>query len=219
MQERTSILKDRHQIGFTVIELLVTSTLVVIVLTAVYTIYAASHTAYKKGLTKTDVQQNARIALDQMIREIRLAGYESPTLTNPACPPPKKATSGCTDNAGILPRREAAHIHFRGDVDGDGTTEEVEYRLRKDNGASDCTPPTDGVCELTRRERDWNPSTSTWGSWSVYQILATKIRGLEFTYIPSGGPVRISVRVEVQETGAGQTLSFTVTSDVRLRNL
>jgi len=216
--ERTSTLQGRDT-GFTFIELLVTSTLVVIVLMAVYTMYAASHTAYKKGLTKADVQQNARIALDQMIREIRLAGYESPTLTNPACPPPKKAISGCNDNAGILPTREAAHIHFRGDVDGDNVTEEVEYRLRKNNGASDCNPATDVVCELTRRERDWNPSTSAWGSWSAYQILATNIRGLAFTYVPSGNPVRVSIQVQVQETGAGQTLSFTVTSDVRLRNL
>lgn len=218
MPERTSTLRE-SETGFTLIELLVTSTLVVIVLMAVYTMYAASHSAYKKGLTKTDVQQNARIALGQMIREIRLAGYEDPTLANPACPPPKKATSGCNDNAGVLPRRETAHIHFRGDVDGDGVTEEVEYRLRKNDGASDCTPTTDGVCELTRRERDWNPSTSAWGSWSNYQIIASNIRGLDFTYVPSDEPVRVSILVQVQETGAGQTLSFAVTSDVRLRNL
>ncbi len=211
MPERTSTLRE-GETGFTLIELLVTATLMVIVLMAVYTMYAASHSAYKKGLTKTDVQQNTRIALGQMIREIRLAGYESPTLANPACPSPK--TASC-----LLPTQETSHIHIRGDVDGDGVTEEVEYRLWKNDGASDCTPTTDGVCELTRRERDWNPSTSAWGSWSNYQILASNVKELTFTYLPSTNPVRVSIRVQVQETGAGQTLSFAVTSDVRLRNL
>jgi len=189
-----------HDGGFTFIELLLTSTLVVIVLGSVYLIYTAGHTTSKVGLTKADLQQNARIALDQMTREIRMAGYESPNLSNKAC---ASKTATC-----VLPAQDASHIHVRGDIDGDNTTEEVEYELRN------CVS---GICELARRERDWNSTTSDWGAWSAYQLIAENVWGMTFTYLPSGNPKSVRVRVEVRNPAIG--LAFTAVSDIRLRNL
>ncbi len=48
----------------------------------------ASRNAYSRGSSTVDAQQNARLALDRMGKEIREAGYHPrPPDTSPTCPP------------------------------------------------------------------------------------------------------------------------------------
>ncbi|MFQ5847581.1 MAG: PilW family protein [Candidatus Methylomirabilales bacterium] len=189
--------------GFTVAEVLVTSTLMAIVLVPIYTMFAASHTTYNKGVDKAEIQQDARIALHWMTREIRMAGYESPNLANPVCPTPKAA--GC-----VLPTQQASKIGLRADVDGDDTTEEVEYELQN------CV---NQICDVVRRERDWDDATSTWGAWSAYDVIAGNVEGLTFTYLSAPNPTRVRVQVDVREVNAGPDVAYMVVSDTQLRNL
>jgi hypothetical protein len=201
MEER--VRKVRCQGGYTLVEALVTSTLMVIVLIPLYTLFTTSQVTYNKGVDASTIQQDAREALQWVTRDIRTAGYESPDLANPACASPKAPTC-------VLPTRQAAKVGLRADVDGDGVTEEVEYELQN------CVGQT---CDLVRRERDWDGATLTWGAWSPYEVIARNVEGLTFTYLPAAGPRRVQVQVNVRDTGTAPDVAFMVVSDIRLRNL
>jgi type II secretory pathway component PulJ len=202
VREETSTQLGCEQ-GYTLAEVLVTSTLMVIILMPLYTMFTASYTTYNRGVDRAEIQQNARVALDWMTREIRMAGYESPNLANPACPSPKAALC-------VLPTRQASKIGLRADVDGDDTTEEVEYELQN------CV---NQICDLVRREREWNGATSTWGAWSAYEEVAGNVEGLTFTYVPAADPARVRIQVNVRERGSAPDVAFNVVSEMELRNL
>ena len=193
----------RGEQGFTVAEVLMASVLVVIIFIPVYGLFMAGHRTFNTGVDRAEIQQNARVALQSMSREIRMAGYEFPGLANPACPSPKAA-------ACVLPTRLASKIGLRADVDGNGVTEWVEYELRN------CV---NQICELARRERDWDSAASTWGAWSAYETIAGNIEGLTFTYLPALTPSRVRVQVNVREPNAGPDVGYMVVSDMVLRNL
>ena len=61
--------------GFTLIETMVTLAILGLVMLAITSVYKGSTMLWVKTDQQRDVQQNARIALQQMIREIRQAGY------------------------------------------------------------------------------------------------------------------------------------------------
>jgi hypothetical protein len=132
-----------------------------------------------------------------------MAGYESPGLVNPACPTPK--TAPCA-----LPTQQAAKIGLRADVDGDDTTEEVEYELQN------CV---NQICDLVRRERDWDSATSNWSAWSAYEVIAGNVEGLTFTYLPAINPTRVRLQVDARDLDTGPDVAFMVLSEMELRNL
>jgi hypothetical protein len=207
VREQVSI-RWRGEQGFTVAEVLMASVLVVIIFIPLYTLFMAGNRTFNTGVDRAEIQQNARVALQTMSQEIRMAGYEFPGLDNPpvsapACPSPKAA-------ACVLPTRLASKIGLRADVDGNGTTEEVEYELRN------CV---NLICELARRERNWDSATSTWGAWSAYETVAGNIEGLTFTYLPALNPSRVRVQVNVREPNSAPDVAYMVVSDMVLRNL
>jgi prepilin-type N-terminal cleavage/methylation domain-containing protein len=61
--------------GLTMIEVLVSLTIFLVVLLAVYQLFDTSHATYQSGTRKQDVQQQARLAMDEMVRALRMAGY------------------------------------------------------------------------------------------------------------------------------------------------
>ena len=61
----------RDERGFTLTELLTVLAVLTLVLAAVVTIQQGALQAYVTGSNKTEVQQNARVALERMAREIR----------------------------------------------------------------------------------------------------------------------------------------------------
>jgi prepilin-type N-terminal cleavage/methylation domain-containing protein len=61
--------------GLTMIEVLVTLTIFLVVLLAIYQLFDTSHATYQAGTRKQDVQQQARLAMDEMVRALRMAGY------------------------------------------------------------------------------------------------------------------------------------------------
>jgi prepilin-type N-terminal cleavage/methylation domain-containing protein len=70
--------------GFTLLELLISAVILPIILLAVYLMYEANQATYLKGESRTDLQQHARIGMDRMETEIRIAGYGVPIATTPA---------------------------------------------------------------------------------------------------------------------------------------
>ncbi|KRT69760.1 MAG: Tfp pilus assembly protein PilW [candidate division NC10 bacterium CSP1-5] len=65
--------------GFTLIEILIALSTFLIVLFAVYTSFESSQATYAAGEQRADIQQSARIAMEMMSADLRLAGYGFPT--------------------------------------------------------------------------------------------------------------------------------------------
>jgi Tfp pilus assembly protein PilV len=65
--------------GFTLMEVLIALSTFVIVLIAIYTSFDSSQRTYAAGEQRADIQQSARIAMEMMSADLRLAGYGFPT--------------------------------------------------------------------------------------------------------------------------------------------
>ena len=63
----------RDQRGFTLAELMVVMALTGLVLAGVFSIQQQGTNSYLMGAGRVEVQQNARVALEQMVRELRSA--------------------------------------------------------------------------------------------------------------------------------------------------
>ncbi len=87
--------QDRQQ-GFTLVEAMISLSFFLIVLFAIYTLFETSTATYSKGTHLQDVQQAARLALDEISNQIRMANYYPELFdTNPP------GTPGCpTGTAG-----------------------------------------------------------------------------------------------------------------------
>ena len=65
--------RGRDTRGFTLAEMLVVIAIIGLMMAALFTLQRQGQTAYLTGAARVEVQQNARIALDMMISDIRLA--------------------------------------------------------------------------------------------------------------------------------------------------
>ena len=69
--------------GFTMIETMFTLTIFLLVLLGVYQVLDSGHSTYTRGTKKQDVQQTARLAMDEMVKRFRMAGYISENFDTP----------------------------------------------------------------------------------------------------------------------------------------
>ena len=113
---------------------------------------------------KLSVQQNANEALDQMYRDLRMAGYPQ---SRSVCQP---AWGGLTGNSSKVASGfttiNSSNVVFQGDIDNDGIVEVVEYRL---NGTT---------LERSEVEKNSDGTIPT----ASYQSLAPNVTSLSFTY-------------------------------------
>jgi len=68
----------RNNIGMSLIEVLVALLLTGLVTTAVFKLYITQHKNWNTQGDITDMQQNARAAIDELTRQIRMAGHQLP---------------------------------------------------------------------------------------------------------------------------------------------
>jgi type II secretory pathway pseudopilin PulG len=57
------------------IELLISLSIFFIILLAIYLVFESSQSTYSSGTRKQDAQQQARMAMDEMVRQVRMTGY------------------------------------------------------------------------------------------------------------------------------------------------
>ena len=204
------------KMGFTLVEVLIASAIFIFIFLAAYLIYETNQITFAKGERDVDIQQNARVAMDRIVRELRMAGFDpqDPTIIPDPCTTPIQSAT-------------PESISFIADVDSDGTTEKVEYTH---DGDSD--PP--GV----RREQ-W-PSLAgancdgDWSDSGGAQPLVDKVVLLAFTYYDNSGTQipdndlmarlseirRITIAITASDVLPSEgTRSYTLTSEVRPRNL
>jgi len=99
-----------RQQGFTLVEVLLALLMGGIVLAAVMNSFQSQHTTYLAQDQVVEMQENARVAMEMLVRDIRSAGYD-----------PNDIGAGITVAT-------ATQLEFTRD-DGTGALETVEYRL------------------------------------------------------------------------------------------
>ena len=185
-----------HRNGFTILETIVFSAIFLIIVSALYLMYETSHTTVTRGQNKVEVQQNAWGATAKISREIRMAGYD-PSDVITTLPTTAVETANTND------------VTFVGDVDGDGNTDRVRYRVQG--------------TQIIRDFSSWNGAAFPAFASSE---LADGVNTLAFTYFDANDNTtatladirRISIDVTTQETAAGRPESFALSTDVWLRN-
>jgi prepilin-type N-terminal cleavage/methylation domain-containing protein len=69
--------------GFSLVELLIVTALMGIVVMAVHALYTHTHRTARSSEEIVEVQQNLRVAMDRIARDIRMAGFLTPPDTPP----------------------------------------------------------------------------------------------------------------------------------------
>jgi prepilin-type N-terminal cleavage/methylation domain-containing protein len=228
------------QRGLTLVEIMVSLVIFLVVLMALYQLFDASHSTYSSGTRRQDVQQQARLAMEEIVRSLRMAGYvsenyDAPTTNDLAgtarihvATPNALAVFGNLDGSVYNPGpppvpASAAFLFCQNGTSvlvkrGTNTADSVTYRCTEDNVV---------------------PTLAT-------NVIADNVTLLRFTYFDENGaqlagnldgkPVAaaldlaprtqrdavrtIVVTLQATETAPHQkTQVYTLTSTVRLRNL
>lgn len=202
--------------GFSLVEMLIGSVVFVVVLLAILMILDISQRDYASGAAKSDVQQNVRVVLESMARELRMAGY-APSNTD--CPAPPAPPCGITTFT-------SSSVTFQADLNGDHVTDKVIYTFDPPDatGPCDTLDPTT-VGRITRSVQSW--VGGAWTTLIAYDV-AQCVKALTLTYYNSGvGETtvptevrRIKISITGEENVRGHApRAYTLSTDVRLRNL
>jgi len=187
--------------GFSYVESMIATALFGPIVVVVLMVIETMHGAYGKGERSADVQQSARIAMARIVRELRAGGLD------PSGVLPQLAIQSAVQTAALN------RIAFIADVNEEGSTKKIEYRL-----------DLSGQAPVLRRQQ-WSTWNAGWSGTNGGQPLAERITSLEFAYfgaadtaIPLGDlPARMAeirrVRVIIMAE------SYRLVSDVRLRNV
>lgn len=180
--------------GFSMIEALVSMGIFMVVLTAALTFYQQGHRLYAKGERAADIQENARVAMADMSRQIRMAGYfpenfgatpPSPLLANPI-------RIGTNDTLAIY-----------GDFDGSGASQVVVF----------CRDSSNAL-----RRVQGAPATASTYTCSTGVTLAENVTALRFTYYEGDGdplpdPPTTPYQLDNQSAGAVPNMTTTTQRD------
>ncbi len=221
MRAHPRTLRLQDPTGFTILEVLVAMSMFLIVLYAVYTVYDVGEANYQKSSRRWDVQSQARVALERMGREIRMAGYASPTkVTDPV----------------VIATNDTISIHA--DVDGTGATY-ITYSRRDCSGnignalyrrvstSVFCGGDAfiDDVTSLTFTYYEMSNVPIPYPLTSTYQLDSqAPATGASIPATPAAGGQRDRIRqvkmaITLQQAVGGVLIPFTATTDVALRNL
>jgi type IV pilus assembly protein PilW len=202
---RSPAARLRCQAGATLVELTITLVVFALIVTAIFAVWEQSQRAYFQGSEAAELQQNARVALEQVVREVRQAGYD-PCRFLAACP-----SAFDPDQPGVFPIQAmgADRVWIRADRNGDGDT--------GDDDESICFYVSGGIL---RRKTTGGDCTA--GG----EELARNITGFTLTYHRFNGATTanwaevklVRVGVSAQETFMGSPLTVSLRSDVYLRD-
>jgi len=189
--------------GFTVLEALLSIALMSVIVVAALLFFATNTTAYRLGQVRSETHQNARIGLDEMEREIRVAGYDLSGVID-----------GLTRPTGIQ-AAQADELSVVAELDGDGVLDRVTYRLQGG-----------------RILRDFASWDGTAFGATTTGVVAHGVTTLAFQYfdeteaeLPSplsaaelDDVTRLTIGVLATDSATYSTSSYPLTVDVRLRN-
>lgn len=193
--------RPKKQKGFSIVELLISMTLILVLLAVVTSIFADAIGFRERESSKTDALTAAKAALNVLSREISNSGY------------------GLTHNGIVVADSDSTQLHFRSNWDNSDMLtvspgEDVTYYFDTSTNS------------IVRYDPNDSPTTSAVIneiSSVTFQYFdyagASSTPTLSDTPSSNTGRVRVTVSVilgEVQGQPSGQTVSYT--SDVTLRN-
>jgi Tfp pilus assembly protein PilE len=221
MMQRRNRSERPRQAGFMLIEAVIASTIFAVILLGVYTVYETGEANYTAGSRRWDVQSQARVALERMAREVRMAGYASPAKL---------------DQPIVIATEDT--LTFRADLDGTGP-QYITYTLRDCSGnvgetlyrnvstSSFCGGEAfvEGVTNLKFVFYELNNVPLPYPLSSTYQLDGQgPVTGSDTPSVPTVGSQRDRVRqvkivLTVQQQVRSTVIPFTTTTEVALRNL
>ena len=158
--------------GFTLMELLIYMTILIVVSGAVYGLLTTNTKSYSSQEGRVEMIQDLRAAMELIVTDIRMAG----------CDPTGVGGIGFVDDANDDYNTDANSIHFTADTNGDGATadsEDINY-YRKTSG---------GVEQIARRTGDGSEP-----------VVAEHITGLAFSYRFADGDTGIPDETDADAT-------------------
>ena len=214
----------RGQDGFTLVELMVAMSIFLLILVGIFQVFDPSRNAYQVSERKLDVQQNARVAMDRMARQIRMTGYFPENIDN----------NPANDLSNPIQIATESAFSVAGDLDNTGASSAYTFcldsqGLKRIQGAignaaayncANGTVMAESVTALSFAYFDSannpvpNPPTGP------FNLDAQGLGGApSFASVAQRSIVRrVVIMVTARETAQGQTQTYTLTSDVRLRN-
>lgn len=232
---------SRGQRGFTLIELLISMAIFVLITVGMLEMFDFVRMSYVKGERKLDVQQDARLAMDTMAREFRMAGYfpenYDASAGNNLSVPLKKIHIAADDGLAVA-----------GDLDGFCTTLGVGCPADSSRVFLYCRSGTTVIRKVTSFSGGSDTAPASGYKCTGGVILAENVESLTFAYYDANNALLSSpldgvsvgsnpnsgsftdrnaartVLITLQSTekvpGPGQLAqTFTLTQSVRLRNL
>lgn len=174
--------------GFTLLELMVVCAILAIVLGAVFEGINTITQRSQAEQVKVDMTQAGREFVDEFERDLHQVGYPNCRMVATAgaasnCPADITQTTVAANQAlavGLV-HVDNTKIVFEGDMDGDGTVENVEYELVDANGTN---PPASCPCTLRRSQISKPTSPLPWGTITrtFYQELQNVVNSGQPTY-------------------------------------
>ena len=189
----------KNEQGFTIVELLAGLAIGMLLLSVAVTMLSTQMETFNEEEELSEMQQNIRVAMDMIVRETKMAGYD----------PAEKGFYGVSYDAGQL--------HIVADLDGNGVTNTVsledikykyygnpDYNIKRKSGTGSFQPITENIADLTIVYLDELSQEITLGSDS------DKIRQVW---------IKITGRTSNIDTRTGDFRYGTLTATITPRNL
>jgi len=215
--------------GFFLIELLIVLVLVSLAVGAAYSLFSTSLKAYWKGDINTQVQASARLAIDQIARDIRQSEIVLPPLLEGGfqfdnkCPPfppqlslsiPQRNDLTLSDGTTIF----ATYLSSQGVLQAG---EHVSWYLASTNDPSNPASLTPNLSGPYLMRHVWHLGPGTPAGWT--QTIAINITFLSFGAYPcpsyAGDTRQVTITLTSSQVAAGQGVGSTdtVTTTATLR--
>jgi prepilin-type N-terminal cleavage/methylation domain-containing protein len=216
--------RSRQQ-GFTIVEVLVALSIFLLILMGIMQVFEPSNLAYQSSQRKLNVQQNGRVAMDVMVRQIRMAGYFPENID----------TDFANDQANSVEVATDAALAVAGDLDGSGGSNTFFFcldggglrRVRGARGAAGSYTCSNGdvlaesVTSVGFAYYDANNNPVPDPPAGPYQLDAQAVGAVpSFANTAQRAAVRrVVITLTARESVPNQPAqTYTLTSDVRLRN-
>jgi len=172
--------------GFSLIEMLITMAIAGVVVSAIYSVFLSSNRSYRTQDQVAGAQQGARVGIDFMVRDIRMAGLD----------PLSPATDAVDSDGAGIKQATATTIRFTSDIDMDGAIEEANSeRTTYQYDAANST--------LDRILYEGTGSVDS-------QTLIENVSALTFSYLDGDG-ANIAVPVAAGDLGNIRTVEISIT--------